>query len=545
MQFTSVAAYLAICLVVLCLRLSRRRKSIQQIRGPPAASSLLGHEYELNQEDQVGDLEFRWLKEYGPTWRIKGAFGTDALMTADPKALQHIYHKSAYNYVKKRAQNIVSYMMVGPGIVHVEGVDHQRHRKLMNPAFSASQLRSFLPLFQRNTGRLVEKWKAELTSSSELELVINTWISRITLDIIGEAAFDYNYNTFEDADQSTLAKAYHSLFKDTEYRLPKSTTLFRASWDYIPVPLLKLLQYIPMQPLRRMYNLKSLFAAYGKQILRAKGTQVDTEKQAHNKDVLSILIKANCSSDAKTRLSDAELMAQMSTLTLAGHETTSNTVTFLLYELANHPEYQTRMREEIRESRARIKARGDVDFRMEDLDSMTTCLNAIKETLRVHPIATGLHRVAAKDDVLPLAYPIISASGETITEIPVSKGQVILTSFATYNRLPQVWGEDAHVWNPDRFCKLEAGKQTNVGVFANLMTFSAGTRACIGWRFSVIEMQALIAELVEAFQFRPPVGSGTEKPELQRAPSGLVMIPLIRGKEELGPAMPLRIALVE
>ncbi|KAI0356394.1 PAH-inducible cytochrome P450 monooxygenase PC-PAH 4 [Trametes cingulata] len=545
MPLFTALPYLAIGLVLIFLRLARRRKSIRQIPGPPAVSSLLGHEYELNQQDQVGDLELKWLNEYGPTWRIKGAFGTDVLMTADPKALQHIYHKSAYNYVKRRSQNMASYMIMGAGIGYVQGGDHQRHRKIMNPAFSAPQLRSFLPLFQRNVGKLVEKWRVELSSSSDLDVMVNTWISRTTLDIIGEAAFDHNFNAFDDANQSTLSKAYHGLFKDTEYRLPKATTLFRASWDYIPIPILKLFQYIPVQPVARMYNLKTLFTAYGTEILREKGPQVDAEKQAHSKDVMSILIKANSSSDVKTRLNNDEIMAQMSTLTLAGHETTSNTVTFILYELANHPDYQARMREEIRQARAHMKARGDVDFRMEDLDSMTTCLNAIKETLRVHPIATGLHRVAAKDDVLPLAYPITTTTGETITEIPVRKGQVILTSFATYNRLPQVWGEDADVWNPDRFHKLEAGKQTNVGVFANLMTFSAGTRACIGWRFSVIEMQALLAELIEAFQFSLPVGAGGEKPELQRAPSGLAMIPLIRGKEELGPAMPLRVSLAQ
>lgn len=71
-------------------------------------------------------------------------------------------------------------------------------------------------------------------------------------------------------------------------------------------------------------------------------------------------------------------MAEMFTLTLAGHETTSTTLTFLLYELARNPEYQTRMREEVQQARARVRARGDTNFTMEDLDSMTLCMNAIK-----------------------------------------------------------------------------------------------------------------------------------------------------------------------
>ena len=151
----------------------------------------------------------------------------------------------------------------------------------------------------------------------------------------------------------------------------------------------------------------------------------------------------------------------MFALTLAGHETTSSALTFLLYELSKHQEYQARMREEIRGVRARITARGGNESTIEDLDSLTLTMNAIKvrllistlaalprtngrvltvlarqsqETLRFHPIVIALQRVAEKDDVLPLAYPVTSTSGETITEIPVRAGQLIHMSLAGYQR---------------------------------------------------------------------------------------------------------------
>ena len=83
------------------------------------------------------------------------------------------------------------------------GEDHHRHRKIMHPAFSAPQLRSFLPLFQRIAGKvcltfvflcapgdiswqLSEKWKGELVATGELEIMMNKWLSRATLDVIGE-----------------------------------------------------------------------------------------------------------------------------------------------------------------------------------------------------------------------------------------------------------------------------------------------------------------------------------------------------------------------
>ena len=68
----------------------------------------------------------------------------------------------------------------------------------------------------------------------------------------------------------------------------------------------------------------------------------------------------------------------MHNLTAAGHETTSSTLTWMLYELSKRPEYQARMREEIRATRARVTSRGDGMFTMDDLDGMKVVLAAIK-----------------------------------------------------------------------------------------------------------------------------------------------------------------------
>ncbi|KAM5543149.1 hypothetical protein V8D89_003023 [Ganoderma adspersum] len=537
-------AFVASGLLLLVLRRIFDRKGIKHIPGPPSPSFLLGHEYAYATQEEACTLEFQWMKEYGTTWRTRGALWNDVLMTLDPKAIQHIMQKSSYNYTKKIALTHSAWLLAGPGIVTVVGKDHQRHRKIMNPAFSAAHLRTFLPLFQRIASKLSDKWKGELMATGELNALLNRWLSRATLDIIGEAAFNYDYNALDGGERSAISKGYEDIFKDAEYLPGRADVLFRASWDYIPFPILKLVRYIPVNPWTRLRNLNDLFRQYGRQIIREQGSDVDTEKKVASKDILSILIKANASEDPKTRLDDEEIMAEMFTLTLAGHETTSSTLTFLFYELSRHQEYQARMREEIRGLRARVTARGGNEFTIEDLDSLTLTMNAIKETLRFHSIVVALQRVAQKDDVLPLLYPITSTSGEVVTEIPVRAGQLIHMSFAGYHRLPEIWGEDAHIWNPDRFSRIETGKQTtNVGVFANLMTFSAGVRACIGWRFSVIEMQAFIAELVENFQFDRPA----EEVEIQRALAGFLfgMFPVVKGQADRGGAMPLRISLAQ
>ncbi len=177
-------------------------------------------------------------------------------------------------------------------------------------------------------------------------------------------------------------------------------------------------------------------------------------------------------------------MSQMATFLLAGHETTASSMTWLLYHLARHPEYQQKMRDEIHAIRARVTERGDADFSVADLDAMTYCLAAMKEVLRLEPIAYMLGRVASRDEVLPLASPITDADGEVMSEVPVPKGTNIIISIWAYNRLPSIWGPDADEFNPHRFIDHEKTGATYVGVTSNLMTFSAGMQACLGWRFS-------------------------------------------------------------
>ena len=84
------------------------------------------------------------------------------------------------------------------------------------------------------------------------------------------------------------------------------------------------------------------------------------------------------SENPNTRLQDAEMMAQMQTLTFAGQDSPASTLSWMFWESAKNPGYQVRMREEVRRTRAAVMARGDDRFTMEDLDSMTTVVNAIK-----------------------------------------------------------------------------------------------------------------------------------------------------------------------
>ncbi|EMD35307.1 hypothetical protein CERSUDRAFT_116112 [Gelatoporia subvermispora B] len=517
-----------------------KHRSIRHIRGPPALSWLFGHSLSIGYQDQVGDQDFAWIREYGTVWRTKGCWGRDILYVADPKALQHIFHKSGYHYPKSIEARQITRQLAGEGILYVEGADHARNRKIMNPAFTAAQLRTFMPLFRRSAIKLSEKWKEQLrVASAEADRTVNiiSWLARTTLDVIGEAAFDYQCGALDDSKNEVM-EAYRNMFSDSFLFPTKATILFRSVWKFIPDNILRFVEYLPTRENTRFRRTLKVVSRLSAGLIAEKTEACLSGKDENKRDIMSILVKANASEDPRTRLSDKEMISQMATFLLAGHETTASSLTWLFWELAKYPEWQDKLREEIACIRDRVTARGDTDFTIADYDAMSNVLAAMKESIRLHPIVHTLARIAGREDVVPLSQPAISTKGELISEIPISAGQDILISVCGYNRLKEVWGEDADEFNPTRFLTPKEG-QVTVGVFANVLSFSGGLRGCIGWRFSILEMQAILVELLENFEFAVP----DDKPEIQRVPAGLMM-PMIRNKMHLGTQMPLKISVV-
>ena len=161
----------------------------------------------------------------------------------------------------------------------------------------------------------------------------------------------------------------------------------------------------------------------------------------------------------------------------------------MLYELAANPSIQTRLRQEMHETERKIRARGSTEFSLADIEAMQFTQAVVKETLRLHPVAPHMFRVAMKDDVLPLAKPVRTKSGELLSTLPIAKGTRIVTSIATFHRFvslapseylfdlsffcyghsdPELWGSNPHVFDPDRWLDGRVQKSVAIGAYSNL-----------------------------------------------------------------------------
>lgn len=194
-------------------------------------------------------------------------------------------------------------------------------------------------------------------------------------------------------------------------------------------------------------------------------------------------------------MTDEEILGQISTFLAAGHETTSSTVSWALYALTKHPEVQTKLRQELLGT-----GLGD-EPSMEDLDKIPYLNNFVREVLRVYAVVPLTAREADCDIVVPVGESYTDIHGVVQHGIQLQKGDSIGIPVLAMNRAKDVWGEDALDFKPERWDNLPEAIKDMPGVWSHLMTFIHGPNACIGYRFAVIEMKALLYSLVRAFEY--------------------------------------------
>jgi cytochrome P450 len=160
------------------------------------------------------------------------------------------------------------------------------------------------------------------------------------------------------------------------------------------------------------------------------------------------------------RLSKQEVLCQISTFIAAGHETTSNALSWTLYALARDPRVQEKLRAELRSiplpanstpTSPTPLSNAPLDPPLPSLSpSLTDDIRAlpyldsvVRESLRLHAPITSTMRVCAADDVIPVAEPFVDKHGQVRAEIQVKKHDIVSIPIQAINRNERAWGPDA------------------------------------------------------------------------------------------------------
>ncbi|GAA97744.1 uncharacterized protein L969DRAFT_97442 [Mixia osmundae IAM 14324] len=524
--------------------------SIRHLPGPPRKSIILGNLPEIVAAEP-GILQKEWLDKYGGYARYHFMFGVSRLLLSDVKAVNHILLSNPYSYPKPNALRGELAKILGKGLLFAEGDDHKRQRKIMTPAFTWPHVRELTPVFQAKARIMLSQWLDAVATEAESAepkgyaiFDVSLGLNRCTLDVIGKAGLGYEFGSLEN-DDNALAKSFQSMTKSLG---EPSVLSFAMMFVVRALPFLAL---IPNKRVEVMRESMRIRARESRKIFDEK-KKVEQERMEKSdssvkgaRDLMSLLVRSNLDSSlkARDRMDDDEVMSQMTTFLLAGQETTSTAATWTLLRLAQNPEIQTRLRAEIVEAQAEAERQGLAEIEPETLEKLPYLDAICKEIMRFDSPVSGTIRGVAKEDHIPVSTPYRLPNGEMTDTIHVMPGQSIFMSIYTINRNETIWGPDASKFNPDRWFNLpeSVADGTKGFLWAHQLSFLSGSRACIGWRFAVLELKAIISVAIQHCSFAERDEGGTEI----YARSFLVSKPLVRGEAKAGTQLPLRVSRVQ
>ncbi|KAI0754297.1 cytochrome P450 [Daedaleopsis nitida] len=467
------------------------KSPLDNIPGPPVHSFLYGNLRQILDKDGWGFLQ-HLTESYPGVAKLSGPLGHRMLYVFDPTALhsiivkdQHIFEEAAF-FIKS---NMLHF---GPGLLATLGDRHRKQRKLLNPVFSIAHMRRMIPIFNTVAHRLTEAIETRVSDhAAPVEVDMIAWMGRTALELIGQAGLGYSFDSLVADTPDALGTAIKA-FQPTISKI----NIFRRLVPYIldigPVSFRRaLLGFIPHNGVQELKHIIDTMHDQSVEIFQAKkraleqGDEAVVRQIGEGKDIMSILLRANMAAAEEDKLPEDELIAQMSTFILAAMDTTSNALAIVLQLLAERPDAQERLRSEI------LDASKGEDLEYDALVSLPYLDAVCRETLRLHaPVAT-VFRETRQDVVLPLSEPITGLDGRTLHEIPVPADTTVAVGLLSSNRNTALWGPDALEWKPERWLAPLPESVTGAkvpGVYSNLMTFLGGGRACIGFKFSQLEM---------------------------------------------------------
>lgn len=344
--------------------------------------------------------------------------------------------------------------LLGEGILTSNGHDWIYQRKILAPQLFMEKVKGMVNLIQESAMTMVNLWNNIIENERGIaDIEIDKHMRRFSGDVISKACFGSNY---------TKGEEIFSKLRALQQALSKNKLAMTMLG----------MRYLPSKSNREAWTLEKEI----KQLIM-KVVQERNEGECE-KDLLQVLLEATRNSDLSQDDVDRFIVDNCKNIYLAGYETTAVSATWCLMLLAANPEWQERVRAEVSEiCKGKIP---DADM----VQKMKLLAMVINESLRLYPPVAIISREALRD--------------LKIQDIHIPKGVSVWTLALTLHTDPQVWGEDAYQFNPERFVNGVNGACKFPHLY---MPFGVGPRVCLGQNLAMLEMKILISLVLSSFSF--------------------------------------------
>lgn len=340
--------------------------------------------------------------------------------------------------------------LFGNGLLTSEGDFWLRQRRLAQPAFHRGRVASYADTMVRFASRMASEWRGGEERDIHAEMM------RLTLSIVAKTLFDADV----DREAKRVGHALEAIMQlNSDFR----KLILTPTW--LPTP----------RKIRATIATAKLNRIIYRFIDERRASGVD------NGDLLSMLLAAR--DDDGSRMTNRQLRDEAITIFLAGHETTANALSWTWMLLAQNPQVEAKLHEEL------DAVLGGRTPNVDDLPSLRYTGQVITESMRLYPPAWGMARIAIEDTEIG-GYPIPKGCGVSLAQWVV-------------HRDPR-WFEAPLEFRPERW---EGDLLKRIPRFA-YFPFGGGPRQCIGNNFAVMEATLLLATLAQ--QFRISLTPGRE-----------------------------------
>src|ERR1700733_6248790 len=396
-------------------------------------------------------------KIFGDTFRLYLGGLKEAIVTIDPAVIQHVLKTNAENYQKSEIQVKRMGHFLGKGLLTTHGEAWRTQRRLIQKGFDRKQLDALSSIMQDSLADSLRDFDRQIGGGP---VDIYPHLMKMTFAMVARSLFGARLKD-EDIDlvSHTICTVQKFIVRQTLE--PYLNPYFAASGE-----------------LRRHEEMR----ARADSVLMAYIKQRRGQEPGH--DLLQTLMDARYSDGEG--MSDELVLSESMQLLVAGHETSSNGLSWLLYLLSTHPDCLERVRQEF------DSVLGDAPLTYSDVPKFEFATQVIQEGLRLYPPFWMIDREAVADD--------------RAGDIDIPGGSTVIVYVYGAHHAPRYW-ESSESFDPERFVKGNEKLRTPF----TYLPFGGGPRVCIGNQYAMLQILMILSDLLRRYDFELLPGQEIEE----------------------------------
>ena len=393
---------------------------------------------------------------FGDTFRFYLGGLKEAIVTIDPDVIQHVLKTNAENYHKSEIQVKRMGHFLGKGLLTTHGEAWRTQRRLIQKGFDRKQLDALSSIMQDSLAESLREFDRQVSTGP---VDIYPRLMKITFAMVARSLFGARLKD-EDIDlvSQTICTIQEFIVRQTLQ--PYLNPWFAVSGD-----------------LRRHEDMRTRADSILLEYIRER------RHQEPGHDLLQTLMDARYSDGEG--MSDELVLSESMQLLVAGHETSSNALSWLLYLLSSRPDCLERLRQEF------DSVLGEKPLDHGDVPRFEFAAQVIQEALRLYPPFWMIDRMAVADD--------------RVGDLVIPRGSTVIVYVYGAHHAPRYW-ENPESFDPERFTKANEKLRTPF----TYLPFGGGPRGCIGGNYAMLQILMILSDLLRRYDLHLTPGQTIE-----------------------------------